>query len=138
MTFAKNNDIIIKLNQSIYSGVSPSGKAADSDSVIRGFKSFHPNHLYVTKLITYRKSPKFRAFLRITPQKFYSKNRGSPKPFFKCFLDLNGRFWILQRFQSRFGRKIPNSALYFCKKLSQSFKPNIVAFAELIEMKNLD
>jgi len=53
-------------------------------------------------------------------------------------VDLNGRFLILQRFESRFGRKIPKSALYFCEKLSQNFKLNIVAFAELIEMKNLD
>jgi len=70
-------------------------------------------------------------------QKFYSKNHGSPKAIFEHFLDLNGRFLILQRFESRFGRKIPISALYFYKNLSQSFKPNIVAFAELIEIDNL-
>ena len=35
------NDIWIIFNINI--GVSPSGKASDSDSDIRGFKSFHPN-----------------------------------------------------------------------------------------------
>ena len=133
MTFAKINDIIIKLNQSIYSGVSPSGKAADSDSVIRGFKSFHPNHLYVTKKITCQKSPIFRTFLRIWTLKFYSQNRGSPKAFFECFWDLNGRFFIFKRTQSRFGEKIPKSALFYPEKLSQSLKRFLVRYTELIE-----
>ena len=37
-------------------GVSPSGKASDSDSDIRGFKSFHPSHIakamaFLTQLV---------------------------------------------------------------------------------------
>ena len=113
--------------------MSPSGKATDSDSVIRGFKSFHPNHLYVTKKITCQKSPIFRTFLRMWTLKFYSQNRGSPKAFFECFWDLNGRFFIFKRTRSRFGSKIPKSALFYCEKLSQSFWRFLVRYAESVE-----
>ena len=34
-------------------GMSPSGKAADFDSAIRGFKSFHPNIFYVVLIKKY-------------------------------------------------------------------------------------
>ena len=57
------------------------------------------------------KKSDFSNFLRMWTLKFYSQNRGSPKAFFECFWDLNGRFFIFKRFESRFGRKIPKSAL---------------------------
>ena len=97
------------------------------------FKSCHPYHLYVTKKITCQKSPIFRTFLRIWTLKFHSQNRGSPKAFFECFWDLNGRFFIFKRTQSRFGRKIPKSALFYCEKLSQSFRRFLVRYAESVE-----
>ncbi len=65
--------------------------------------------------------------------KFYSQNRGSPKAFFECFWDLNGRFFIFKRCESRFGRKIPKSALFYCEKLSQSFRRFLVRYAEPVE-----
>lgn len=97
------------------------------------FDSCQAHHLYVTKKITCQKSPIFRTFLRIWTLKFHSQNRGSPKALFECFWDLNGRFLIFMRIESRFGRKIPNSALFYCKNLSQSFRRFLVRYAELIE-----
>lgn len=41
-TFSSEIDKILKV---IYIGVSPSGKATDSDSVIRWFESSYPSHL---------------------------------------------------------------------------------------------
>ena len=79
-----------------------------------------------------------RGFLRIRFRKFYSKNRGSPKAFFECFWDLNGRFFIFKIIESRFGRKIPKSALFYCEKLSQSFRRFLVRYAELMRVTTLD
>ena len=76
--------------------------------------------------------------MRIWTLKFHSQNRGSPKAFFKCFWDLNGRFFIFKRTRSRFGRKIPKSAPFYCEKLSQSFRRFLVRYAELIGIKYLD
>ena len=90
-------------------------------------------HLYVTKKITCQKSPIFRTFLRIWTLKFHSQNRGSPKAFFECFWDLNGRFFIFKRNESRFGEKFPNTALFYCEKLSQSFRRFLVRYAEPVE-----
>ena len=90
-------------------------------------------HLYVTKKITCQKSLIFRTFLRMWTLKFYSQNRGSPKAFFECFWDLNGRFFIFKRCESRFGEKIPKSALFYPEKLSQSFWRFLVRYAEPIE-----
>ncbi len=73
-----------------------------------------------------------RGFLRIWTLKFYSQNRGSPKAFFECLWDLNGRFFIFKRTQSRFGEKFPNTALFYPEKLSQSFRRFLVRYAELI------
>ena len=91
------------------------------------------SQLYVTKKITCQKGPIIRTFLRIWTLKFYSQNRGSPKDFFEYFWDLNGRFFIFKRTQSRFGEKIPKSALFYPEKLSQSLKRFLVRYAELIE-----
>ena len=91
------------------------------------------SHLYVTKKITCQKSPIFRTFLHVWTLKFYSQNRGSPKAFFECFWDLNGRFLIFKRIESRFGEKIPKSALFYCEKLSQSFRRFLVRYAESVE-----
>ena len=87
----------------------------------------------MTKKITCQKSPIFRTFLRIWTLKFHSQNRGSPKAFFECFWDLNGRFFIFKITRSRFGRKIPKSALFYCEKLSQSFRRFLVRYAEFVE-----
>ena len=51
---------------------------------------------------------------------------------------MNGRFFIFKRCESRFGRKIPKSALFYCEKLSQSFRRFLVRYDELIEIKYLD
>ena len=51
---------------------------------------------------------------------------------------MNGRFLIFKRIESRFGRKIPKSALFYCENLSQSFRRFLVYYAELIEIKYLD
>ncbi len=83
--------------------------------------------------ITCRKAAQLRDFLRIRSLKFYSKNRGTPKAFFECFWDLNGRFFIFKIIESRFGRKIPKSALFCCENLSQSFWRFLVCYAEPIE-----
>ena len=102
-------------------------------SVQTSAKTCWETHLYVTKKITCQKSPIFRAFLRMWTLKFYSQNRGSPKAFFECFWDLNWRFLIFKRIESRFGEKIPKPALFYCEKLSQSFRRFLVRYAELIE-----
>lgn len=39
------NFLVIIVNYFLKDGMSPSGKAADSGSAIRGFKSFHPRFL---------------------------------------------------------------------------------------------
>ena len=87
----------------LMSGCGAVGSALPWGGRGRGFKSRHSDHLYVTKKITCQKSPIFRTFLRMWTLKFYSQNRGSPKAFFECFWDLNGRFFIFKRFESRFG-----------------------------------
>ncbi len=71
--------------------------------------------------------------MRIWTLKFHSQNRGSPKVFFECFWDLNGRFFIFKRNESRFGEKFPKSALFYCEKLSQSFRRFLVRYAESVE-----
>ncbi len=45
---------------------------------------------------------------------------------------MNGRFFIFKRIESRFGEKFPKSALFYCEKLSQSFRRFLVRYAELI------
>ena len=117
----------------LMSGCGAVGRALPWGGRGRGFKSRHSDQLYVTKKITCQKSPIIRTFLRIWTLKFYSQNRGSPKDFFECFWDLNGRFFIFKRTQSRFGEKIPKSALFYPEKLSQSLKRFLVRYAELIE-----
>ena len=115
------------------SGCGADGSALPWGGRGRGFKSRHSDHLYVTKKITCQKTTHLRGFLRIRCRKFYSKNHGSPKTFFECFWDLNGRFFIFKRTQSRFGRKIPKSALFYFEKLSQSFWRFLVRYAEPVE-----
>ena len=47
--------------------------------------------------------------------------------------DLNGRFFIFKRCESRFGEKFPNTALFYCEKLSQSLKRFLGSNAEPVE-----
>ena len=46
---------------------------------------------------------------------------------------MNGRFFVFKRIESRFGEKFPNTALFYCKKLSQSFWRFLVRYAESVE-----
>jgi hypothetical protein len=52
---------------------------------------------------------------------------------FKPETGLERAFLIFKRIESRFGRKIPKSALFYCKNFSQSFRLFLVRYAELIE-----
>ena len=60
-------------------GVSPSGKATDSDSVIRGFKSLHPSQekpvehprcctvsLFIYKILCFSKNESFLVYFKNT------------------------------------------------------------------------
>ena len=71
-------------------------------------------------------------FYALTP-KFLYWNRRWHFVFSASKEDLNGRFFIFKRNESRFGRKIPKSALFYPEKLSQSFWRFLVRYAEPVE-----
>ena len=53
LTIASDSDIIIKLNNSVHTlGCRQVVRQRTLTPLFRGFKSFHPNHIVMTKLMT--------------------------------------------------------------------------------------
>ena len=74
-----------------------------------------------------------RGFLLLWRRNFLYENRRWHFAFSASKEDLNGRFFIFKRTQSRFGEKIPNTALFCPENLSQSFRRFLVCYAESVE-----
>ena len=59
-----------------------------------------------------------------------------------CFLEpksgLERAFFDFAEISEQIWMKKSDICSFYCKNLSQNFKPNIVVFAKLIEMNNLD
>ena len=74
-----------------------------------------------------------RGFFMLWRRNFLYWNRRWHFAFSASKEDLNGRFFVFKRNESRFEEKFPNTALFYCEKLSQSFRRFLVRYAEPVE-----